>query len=316
MSLEFGRQVIAAEIIALQAVEKRLDEKFITALDLLQKCSGRIVTCGMGKAGIIAQKIAATLSSTGSPAVFLHPAEALHGDLGMVNGEDIALIFSNSGESEEITRLLPSLRRTGAGVIGITGDDRSTLAVQAEVVLCLGNIAEACPLGLAPTATTTAMLALGDALALALMRRKNFKIQDYAKRHPGGALGRKSLPIEDVMRVDHAVARVSPEATIAEVILAITGAQSGAAVVVDAADSVLGIFCDGDLRRGLEGDAGFLARAVADSMTAGCTTVRVGTVAGEVLTLMRSKRIAEIPVVDASGKLCGMADLKGMLASL
>jgi arabinose-5-phosphate isomerase len=270
----------------------------------------------MGKAGIIATKIAATLSSTGSPSFFMHPADALHGDLGMVGQGDAALIFSNSGESEEIAKLLPCLRRIGSKIVGITASDRSTLAAHSDVVLLLGDIKEACPLGLAPTATTTAMLALGDAVALGLMRRKGFLEQNYAELHPAGTLGRKLMPVEDVMRFGDAVAAVLPDTKISEVVIAITKARAGAAVVIDEAGKVLGIFCDGDLRRGVEAGNDFLQQPVADAMTANCSTVRVGMLAGEVLGIMREKRIADIPVVDENGTLRGVADIKGMVASM
>ncbi|MBN2714160.1 MAG: KpsF/GutQ family sugar-phosphate isomerase, partial [Planctomycetes bacterium] len=223
---------------------------------------------------------------------------------------------SNSGESEEITRLLPSLRRVGAKILGVTASERSTLAAHSDVTLLLGHIDEACPLGLAPTATTTAMLALGDAIALTLMKRRGFQINDYAQLHPAGTLGRKVLPVEDVMRIGDAVARVSPEATVSEVILAITNARAGAAVVVDSDEKVLGVFCDGDLRRGLEKGAEVLSTAVSDVMTRNCSTVKKGDLAGKVLDIMREKRIAELPVVDDDGKLVGVADMKGLVASL
>lgn len=317
MTLEYARQALTAEIHALEIVREHLDQRFVDAADCVCQSSGRIVTCGMGKAGIIAQKIAATLSSTGTPSFYLHPADALHGDLGMVHPEDIALVLSNSGESEEVTRLLPCLRRVGAKIIAMTCSERSTLAAHSDYILYLGEIEEACPLGLAPTATTTAMLAMGDALALALMKRKGFQVQDYAQLHPAGALGRKVLPVEDVMRVGDAVATVSPSAMISDAILAITRARSGAAVVVDDTGKVLGIFCDGDLRRGLEETGSeVLARPVTERMTTGCQTVQVGTRAGEVLDIMRQKRIAEVPVVAENGTLAGVADLKGLLASL
>lgn len=316
MSLEYGRSVLDAEIAALQIARAQLGETFTQAVDLLEHCQGRVCACGMGKAGIIAQKVAATLSSTGSPAYALHPADALHGDLGMVGAEDVILLFSNSGVSEEITRLVPCLRRIGAKLIAITGNKRSTLAAHADVLLWLGEIEEACPLKLAPTATTTAMLALGDALALATMRRKGFEVKDYAELHPAGALGRKVLPVEDIMRIGDAVATVSSETTVGETILAITQARAGAAVVIDEQNRVLGVFCDGDLRRGLERGPAVLEETVDTVMTTGCTTIQAGQRAGEALELMRAKRIAEIPVVNESGMLLGVADMKGLLASL
>ena len=316
MSLEYAREVMDAEVAAIRLVQERLDERFEQALEVLVACKGRVVTCGMGKAGIIAQKIAATLASTGSPSFCIHPADALHGDLGMVSGGDVALILSNSGESEEVTRLLPCLRRIGVSIIAVTGSERSTLAGHADVVLLLGHIEEACPLGLAPSATTTAMLALGDAVALSLMRRRGFEVQDYAQLHPAGALGRKVLPVEDVMRVGSGVAMAGPETRVADVLVSITGARAGAAVVVDQDQHVLGIFCDGDLRRGIESGPGFVDQPVGEVMTANCQTVTRGTLAGDVLETMRERRIADLPVVDEGGRLLGVVDMKGLVASL
>jgi arabinose-5-phosphate isomerase len=279
-------------------------------------CSRHVFTCGMGKAGIVAQKIAATLSSTGTPAFYLHPADALHGDLGMVGEGDVVLILSNSGESEEITRLLPCLRRVGAKLVAITSSDRSTLAAYADEVITLGLIHEACPLGLAPSATTTAMLALGDAISLTLMKKRNFEEKDYAKLHPAGALGRRLLPVEDVMRIGDAVARVGPDTLVKHAILAITKARAGAAVVVDTENRVVGIFVDGDLRRGIETGPEFLDTPVGKAMSSNCTIVKCGVLAGQVLDMMREKRIADVPVVDDNGCLLGVADLKGLVASM
>lgn len=316
MSLQYAREVLQAEIAALQTVCQRLDTTFEQALDSMLSCGGRVVVCGMGKAGLIGRKISATLASTGTQSFFLHPAEALHGDLGMVAAGDVCLLLSNSGESDEMTRLLPGIRRIGAKIIAITGADRSTLAIQSDIIIHLGRIDEACPLGLAPTATTTAMLAVGDALALCLMKRRNFRIEDYAKFHPAGALGKKSSPIADFMRKEGHMAVVDPQMSVGNVLYAITNARSGAAVVVNPDHTVAGIFCDGDLRRGLERDRDILQKSVDGFMTRGCLVVRGDTVAGEVMELMREKRIAEIPVTDESGKVIGMADLKGLLASL
>lgn len=316
MSIEYAREVLNAEVAAIAAVRDRLDERFVRVVDMVATCQGRVCMCGMGKAGIVAQKIAATLSSTGTPAYYLHPADALHGDLGMVSSRDIALVLSNSGESEEVTKLLPYLRAVGARIAAVTASERSTLAAHADVVLAIGKLDEACPLGLAPTATTTAMLALGDAIALAVMRRKGFEAEDYAKLHPAGALGRRLLPVENAMRTGDAVARVSPRVSVKDAILAITHARAGAAVVVDDAGRVLGIFCDGDLRRGLQTGCQFLEDQVGQVMSAKCVTVQVGTYAGQVLDMMRERRIADVPVVDANGKLVGVADLKGLVASI
>ena len=316
MTLEYAKQAIDAEIAALGVMRDNLDDSFLRALDAIMRCENRVVVSGMGKAGIIGRKIAATLASTGTASFFLHPAEALHGDLGMIAGGDVCLFLSNSGESEELTRLLPFVRRLGATVIGVTSNRRSTLAAHANIVLFLGEIAEACPLGLAPTATTTAILALGDALAVCLMQRRNFCESDYAAVHPAGALGKRVTPIETVMRVGDAVARMSPDASVQNTILAMTGARSGAAVVVDGDGRLMGVFCDGDLRRGLEKDAAFLTRRVGDVMIVKCARALVGDLAGDVLALMQERRIADIPVLTPDGMVAGMADLKGLVASL
>ena len=316
MTLENARQAIEAEITALRLLRDRLDASFPAALDAILACSGRVIVSGMGKAGLIGQKMAATLASTGTPSFFMHPAEALHGDLGMITSRDFCLFISNSGESEEVTRLLPHVRRIGCRVAGITGNPRSTLAAHCEIVLHLGNISEACPLGLAPTATTTAILAMGDALAVCLMRRRGFREADYAAVHPAGALGRRVAPVDSIMRVGDAVARVGPERTVQETLFAITRARSGSAAVVDDGGKLLGIFCDGDLRRGLERDPAFLSRLVGGVMIRQCRRAVSGSLAGEALDAMRENRISDLPVVDADGVLLGMADLKGLVASL
>ncbi|MCC8180675.1 MAG: KpsF/GutQ family sugar-phosphate isomerase [Planctomycetes bacterium] len=316
MTLACARQALDAEITALEVVKRNLDDSFLAAMDVILACRGRVIVSGMGKAGLIGQKIAATLASTGTPAFFMHPAEALHGDLGMITPDDVCVFISNSGESEEITRLLPFVRRIGCGVIGITGNKRSTMAAHCAIVLHLGDIAEACPLGLAPTATTTAILALGDALAVCLMQRRGFRQQDYAAVHPAGALGRKVAPVESVMRIGDAVARVSPENSVQDTLFAMTRAHAGAAVVVNADGKLCGIFCDGDLRRGLEKDGDFLHRRVGEVMIRNCCRVKVGALAGEVLEILRDKRIGEVPVLDDDEVVVGMADLKGLVASL
>lgn len=316
MTLEYARQALDAEITALHIMREQLGQSFLDALDAMERCAGRVIVSGMGKAGLIGQKIAATLASTGTPSFFMHPAEALHGDLGMIKSMDVCLFLSNSGESDEITRLLPFVRRIGCRVVGVTGNPRSTMAAHCEIVLRLGAIDEACPLGLAPTATTTAILALGDALAMCLMRRRGFQEDDYAKVHPAGALGRRVAPVDAVMRIGDAVARVVAGSTIKDTLLAMTGARAGAAVVVDGTGRLEGIFCDGDLRRGLEKDADFLSRRVGDEMKRNCQRIAVGTRAGEVMEIMRERRISDIPVLDQDGVVVGMVDLKGLVASL
>jgi arabinose-5-phosphate isomerase len=314
MSLDYAREVLDAEIKALGEVRDRLDGAFIDAIDAMQRCTGRVVTSGMGKAGQIATKISATLASTGTPSFFLHPAEALHGDLGMVRGEDVVVFFSNSGESAEIAELLPFLSAMDVTLIGITSSGRSSLAAHCDISILFGDLTEACPLGMAPTATTTVMLAIGDALALCLMKRRGFNVQDYASLHPAGALGKKALPVEAVMRTGHAVAVVGAETLVQDVILEITQAKAGAAAVIDSDRAVLGIFADGDLRRGLQQDPDFLIRKVSDVMTANCACVTGNQRVDDVLAMLKDKRIGEVPVVDEAGKFLGMADLKGLVA--
>lgn len=316
MSIDHAAKVIDAEIAALETVKKNLDGNFPKALDVMAACRGRVIVSGMGKAGIIGKKIAATLASTGTPSFFMHPAEALHGDLGMITRDDVCLFLSNSGESDEITRLLPFVRRVGCRIVGMTGNLRSTMAAHCEIVLNLGVLPEACPLGLAPTASTTALLALGDALAMCLMRRRNFREQDYANVHPAGALGKKVAPIETVMRVGDAVAIVAASATVGETLFAMTKARSGSAIIADGENRLEGIFCDGDLRRGLESDGDFLKRRVGDVMIKNCRRAHVGDLAGDVLAVMKDSRIADIPVVDAEDRVAGLADLKGLVASM
>lgn len=316
MTIEHATAAIDAEITALGILKGCLDENFVKAVDVMLACSGRVIVSGMGKAGLIGHKIAATMASTGTPSFFMHPAEALHGDLGMIKDSDVCLFLSNSGESEEITRLLPFVRRIGCRVVGVTGNPRSTMAAQCEIVLRLGNIGEACPLGLAPTATTTAMLALGDALAVCLMQRRGFEEKDYAKVHPAGALGRRVAPVETVMRLGDAVARVTAEQTVKDTLFAMSRARAGSAAIVDAEDRLQGIFCDGDLRRGLEKDSGFLEQRVGGVMIRDCCRVPTGTMASDVLALMKKRRIADIPVVSPDNVLLGIVDLKGLVASL
>ncbi|MBX7259200.1 MAG: KpsF/GutQ family sugar-phosphate isomerase, partial [Candidatus Hydrogenedentes bacterium] len=294
----------------------RLDEGFERVLDALLACRGRVVASGMGKAGQIAHKVSTTLASTGTPSFYMHPAEALHGDLGMLHADDILLMFSNSGESREVTELLPFVRMIGARVIAITGNPRSTLAAHSELVLSIGNLGEACPLGLAPSATTTAMLALGDALALCLMKRREFKVDDYARLHPGGALGMKTLPVECVMRVNEAVAKVSPQTSVHDTLFEITRARAGAAMIVDDLGKVLGVFTDGDLRRGIEQDDGFLNRKIGEVMTQPFICVEKGQRFSDVLDVLKEKRIGEAPVVDEEGRLLGVVDLKGLVATI
>ena len=316
MSLEYGKTILTMEMEAIRSVRDGLDAGFERVLDALLACRGRIVTSGMGKAGLIAHKVSTTLASTGTPSFYMHPAEALHGDLGMLHADDILLLFSNSGESREVSELLPFVRMIGAHVIAITGNPRSTLAAHSQLVLSIGSLGEACPLGLAPSATTTAMLALGDALALCLMKRREFKVDDYARLHPGGALGMKTLPVECVMRVKDAVAQVGPGTSVHDTLFEITRSRAGAAMIVDDSGKVLGVFTDGDLRRGIERDEGFLNRRIGEVMTQPFICVKKGQRFSDVLEVLKEKRIGEAPVVDEEGRLLGVVDLKGLVATI
>jgi arabinose-5-phosphate isomerase len=276
---------------------------------------GRLVATGVGKAGLIGRKLAATFASTGTPALFLHPAEARHGDLGMVQASDVVLALSNSGASEEVLALLPSLKLVGCPVIALVGRTDSPLARHAEVVLSIGAVVEACPLGLAPSTSTTAMLALGDALALTVQRRRRFSPEQYARFHPGGALGRKLMTCREAMRTGERVAAVGPDTAISDCLHAITRARAGSVVLVDADRRLLGIFTDGDLRRTLASaaDPGAVLRdGVRRHATAPCRAVRSDELLQSALHLCSEKKINELPVVDEQGRLVGLLDIQDL----
>jgi arabinose-5-phosphate isomerase len=275
---------------------------------LLLACSGRVVVTGMGKSGHVGRKITATLASTGTPAMFMHPAEASHGDLGMITAADVVIAISNSGESEELTAILPLIKRMGVPMIAMTGRRQSALGKHADVVLDTSVDKEACPHNLAPTASTTAQLAMGDALAVSLLDARGFKADDFARSHPGGALGRKLLTlVSDVMRSGDGVPKVSPEAKLMVLMKEISAKGLGACAVVDAQDRVLGIFTDGDLRRLIEqGTSGDLRElTAADVMKAQPRTVHADALAVEAADLMESHRVTSVLVVNAEGQLCG-----------
>lgn len=314
--VEHARRVIRYEIRALQKLVKQLGAEFSKAVDTVFACAGRVVVTGMGKAGIIGQKVSATLASTGTPSHFLHPAEAVHGDLGRIVAEDVVLAFSNSGETEEIVRLLPSIRKIGAKLISITAQGRSTLAEHSDVVVCMGKVTEACPLGLAPSASTTAMLALGDALALTVLKRRHFDKEKFAFYHAGGELGRKLLKVEEIMRPLRDMAVVGTRATVAEAVRAICGGQvhrTGAACVVGTTGLLKGIITDGDIRRRLVKDTDFLKCAVGEVMTSTPLKVVKGSLAADAFQILKTKRIDELPVVDKRGRLIGIVDVQDLL---
>ena len=312
--VELGRAILRAEGDALRALADRLDAAFDRAVEAIVRCPGRVVVCGIGKAGLVGRKIAATFASTGTPSLFLHPGEAYHGDLGCVARGDVVLILSNSGETDEINRLLPSLRQMGATRVAVTRSAESTLARACDVTLALGEIPEADPLGLAPSSSTTAMLALGDALAFCLHRRRGFTREQYAFFHPGGDLGRQFVRVKDVMRTGERSPVVREDAPIQEALLAITRARAGAVSVVDSAGRLAGFFTDGDLRRLLQaGGERRLAEPIGAAMTRRPTTMLADAFAAEAVALLRAKKIDELPVVEADGRPAGMLDVQDLL---
>ena len=312
--LKRAKKVLQIERDAIGRLAGRLDGRFEMAVELLAKCLGRVVVTGMGKPGIIGQKISATFSSLGIPSLWLHPAEAAHGDLGRVTGQDVVIALSHSGETEEILHLLPVIRRIGARLIAITGSPASRLGRQADVVLNTFVKNEASPWGLVPTASTTTMLALGDALAVALSEKRGFTSKDFAALHPGGSLGKRlTLRVEDLMRGGAANPVVKQTDPVKRVLLAITRARAGSACVVDDRGRLAGIFTDGDLRRHVEEDREILHRKVSTVMTRNPKTLPVGHLAVEALKILRAYRIDEIPIVDSKCRPVGLLDIQDLL---
>jgi arabinose-5-phosphate isomerase len=307
-AIALAQETLSIEAQALTTMAGRVGDEFVKATELILACTGRVVVTGMGKSGHVGRKITATLASTGTPAMFMHPAEASHGDLGMITAADVVLGISNSGESEELTAILPLIKRMGVPMIAMTGRRQSALGQHADVVLDTSVDKEACPHNLAPTASTTAQLAMGDALAVSLLDARGFKADDFARSHPGGALGRKLLTlVSDVMRSGADVPKVAPEAKLMVLMKEISAKGLGACAVVDAQDCVLGIFTDGDLRRLIEqGTSGDLRElTAADVMKAQPRTVHADALAVEAADLMESHRVTSVLVVNAEGQLCG-----------
>jgi arabinose-5-phosphate isomerase len=304
--LQLGRETLAIEAQAVEQLQKRLSDGFVQAVQAILQVRGRVVVMGMGKSGHIGRKICATLASTGTPAMFVHPAEASHGDLGMVKDVDLVLAISNSGESDELAAILPVLKRQGVLLIAMTGGLNSTLAQHADIVLDSGVDKEACPLNLAPTASTTAQVALGDALAVALLDARGFKAEDFARSHPGGALGRRLFThVADVMRKDDAVPSVSPQASFGDLMHEMSIKGLGASAVVDDARRVLGIFTDGDLRRLIEKGTDMRRLTAGEVMRPNPRVVRDTALAAEAAEMMEAHRITSVLVVDAQGALIG-----------
>ncbi|MFP4154277.1 MAG: SIS domain-containing protein [Halothiobacillaceae bacterium] len=312
--IDLGRSVLRAESDAVRALADRVDQQFVDACNLLYACSGRVVVTGMGKSGHVGGKIAATLASTGTPAFFVHPGEASHGDLGMVTAEDILLVLSNSGETAEILALLPGIKRLGLPMVALTGRAGSTLAEAATVHLDVSVDREACPLNLAPTTSTTAALAMGDALAVALLDARGFTPEDFARAHPGGALGRRLLlHVEDIMHRDDRIPRVPSSALLRNALLEITSKGLGMTCVVDSEDRLLGIFTDGDLRRVLDRDVSVLDCPIEQVMTRDPQTCPPQMLAAEALGLMESRKINALVVIDTRGRVAGALNMHDLL---
>jgi len=304
--LQLAHDTLDIEANALLGLQKKLSSSFVQAVRAVLKVRGRVVIMGMGKSGHVGRKIAATLASTGTPAMFVHPAEASHGDLGMVKEIDLVLAISNSGESDELAAILPVLKRQGVPLVAMTGGAQSTLARHADIVLDSSVDKEACPLNLAPTASTTAQMALGDALAVALLDARGFKAEDFARSHPGGSLGRRLLThVADVMRKDDAVPRVLPTDTFSALMREMSDKGLGASAIVNEQGKVLGIFTDGDLRRLIEKGVDMRNLSAQEVMKANPRTLRVDALAAEAAEMMETHRITSLLVVDAQGMLCG-----------
>jgi len=312
--LQLARDTLDIEAQALLGLKARLGDSFVLAVQRILGITGRVVVMGMGKSGHVGRKLAATLASTGTPAFFVHPAEASHGDLGMVTHGDVVLALSNSGESEELTAILPVIKRLGVPLVAITGGLSSTLARHADHVLDSGVDKEACPLNLAPTASTTAQLALGDALAVALLDARGFRPEDFARSHPGGALGRRLLThVADVMREGDAVPQVRPEAGFSALMREMSAKGLGASAITDAEGRVLGIFTDGDLRRLIERGEDLRDKTAGQLMHPQPRTLHRDALAVDAADMMEQHRITSVLVVDAAGRLCGALNTNDLM---
>ncbi len=315
---ERAKQVLKIEADAVAALIDRIDDTFDRAVDILLRCQGRVVVTGMGKSGLIGKKIAATLASTGTPALFLHPAEGIHGDLGMVTRGDAVIALSNSGETEEVARMLPSLKRLGIKLVALTGNSDSTLARNSDVVINVGVKEEACPLGLAPTASTTAALAMGDALAVALLDKRGFREEDFACFHPGGSLGKKLLlRVRDLMHTGDAIPAVTESTLLKDAIYEISSKKMGITAVVNAAGTLVGVISDGDLRRWMEKTEktgeNLLAKHAADVMTPHPKTANKDALAAEAVSTMEQYAITCLIVTDPALRLEGVIHLHDLL---
>lgn len=313
-AVESALRTIEIELNAIEQLKERIGEDFARAVEILSATQGRVIVSGMGKSGHIGNKIAATLASTGTPAQFVHPAEACHGDMGMITRSDAALLMSNSGTTSEITALLPMLKRLAIPVIAMTGNAESQLAKVADVHLSIGVDVEACPHDLAPTASTTANLVMGDALAIALLEQKGFTPEDFAFTHPGGALGRRLLTrVADLQVTESEIPRVSPDTSLADALMEISAKGLGMSTVTDATNRLLGIFTDGDLRRALEQGHDLKSSKVGNVMSEGAKTIAADALAAEAVNRMEAERISALVVTDACGSVTGVIHLLALL---
>jgi arabinose-5-phosphate isomerase len=311
---KLGLEVLRIEASAIEALKSRIDNDFVRACHYMLECEGRVVVIGMGKSGHIGGKIAATLASTGTPAFFVHPGEASHGDLGMITARDVVIALSNSGSTEEILTILPIIKRLDVPLISLTGNPQSALATAATVNIDVSVKEEACPLGLAPTASTTAALAMGDAMAISLLEVRGFTPDDFARSHPGGKLGRRLLLlIDDLLHTGDRVPKVQTGTLICDALLEMTRKELGATAIVDENDIVRGIFTDGDLRRALDRGADLNATPIDDLMTQNCTLVSPGLLAAEALQIMENGKFSALLVVDENKKLVGALNMHDML---
>ncbi len=314
MILERARRVLTVEAAAVAALVPRLGEEFVRAVEVLYECQGRVVLTGMGKSGFVAKKIAATLTSTGTPALYLHPAEGVHGDLGMIVRGDVVVAVSNSGNTTEIMEILPALKRFGVKLIALVGNMQSALAKESDVALDVSVEEEACTLNLTPTASTTAALAMGDALAVALFEKRGFKVEDFANLHPGGRLGRRLiLRVRDLMRVGHEMPIVGEETSMRDAILEISTKRLGLTMVVDGQGRLTGIITDGDLRRGLEKHGNLLERRAAECMTGSPKLIDRDELAARAVQVMEQYKITSLLIVDPAGRPDGVIHLHDIL---
>ncbi len=312
--IALGKAVIETERQAVAQLADRIDDNFAEACSLLLACEGRVVVIGMGKSGHIGNKIAATLASTGTPAFFVHPGEASHGDLGMITTKDVVMVLSNSGETDEVIALLPVIKRLNTPMVSLTGNTRSTLATAATVNIDISVEQEACPLGLAPTSSTTATLAMGDAIAIALLEARGFNEKDFALSHPGGALGRRLLlHVSDIMHAGDEIPKVLDSASFSDALVEMTEKKLGVTSVIDADDNILGIFTDGDVRRALDSDIDIKSCRVVNVMTRNGKTIKQNQLAAEALAIMEKFSINALLVVDDEDRLAGVINMHDLL---